>query len=114
MDADGVAAIIVAVIVVYVSIRLGRQTIQALVDAAPKGLAERLQRSIEALPGITDCHQVRVRPSGACWFVDLHVTMDGGRSLEETHAVTEEIEKEILKLVPLADVTVHVEPTPPA
>jgi cation diffusion facilitator family transporter len=114
MDADGVAATIVALIVVYVSVRLGWQTVQALVDTAPKGLAGRIQQSIEALPGITDCHRVRVRPSGARWFVDLHVTMDGGRSLEETHAVTEEIEKEILKLVPLADVTVHVEPAPPA
>jgi cation diffusion facilitator family transporter len=111
---DVAAAVVVALIVIYVGLRLGWRTVQALIDAAPRGLADRIQHAIEALPGIADCHQVRVRPSGARWFVDLHVTMDGMRSLEETHAATEEIEEEIRRLVPRADVTVHVEPAPPA
>lgn len=110
--ADGVAALVVALIVVYVSVRLGWRTVQSLLDAAPQGLAEEIQRAVSSVQGVEDCHQVRVRPSGARWFVDLHVTMDGARSLDDTHAATEEIEKEIRRLVPHADITVHTEPTP--
>lgn len=110
VHADGLAALVVAVIVICVSGRLGWASIQALVDSAPWGLAERIRQTIEALPGVEDCHQVRIRPSGARWFIDLHVTMDGERSLEEAHAVTEVIEREIRRLIPTADITIHTEP----
>ena len=107
---DAVAAMIVAIIVVYVSIALGRRTIQALLDAAPKGLTEKVESTAAAVPGVVDAHAVRVRPSGALWFIDLHVTMDGRRSLKDAHAATERIERAIFEIVPNADVTVHVEP----
>jgi divalent metal cation (Fe/Co/Zn/Cd) transporter len=107
---DAVAAMIVAIIVVYVSIALGRRTIQALLDAAPQGLTEKVESTAAAVPGVVDAHAVRVRPSGALWFIDLHVTMDGRRSLKDAHAATERIERAIFEIVPNADVTVHVEP----
>jgi len=53
---------------------------------------------------------VRVRPSGARWFVDLHVTMDGRTTLRQAHAMTEKIEKKVHGILPGSDVTVHVEP----
>ena len=37
LDADPVAALVVAGIVVYISLRLGKKTVDALVDAAPAG-----------------------------------------------------------------------------
>ena len=67
-----------------------------------------------SLKGIADVHAVRIRSSGAGWFVDMHVTMDGGLSLNESHAVTERIEEKVQEVLPKSDVTVHVEPlTPP-
>ncbi len=109
-EADAVAAMIVALIVVYVSARLGQRTIQALLDAAPPGMTEQIVTRVERMKGVHDCHAVRIRSSGARWFVDLHVTMDGTRSLHDTHALTEKIEKRVQELLPDSDVTVHVEP----
>ena len=57
-----------------------------------------------------DAHAVRIRPSGALWFIDLHVTMNGSCTLNESHAATEAIEKAIQATIPKADVTIHVEP----
>jgi len=110
-QADAIAAMVVALIVIYVSINLGWRTITALLDTAPKELPEKIRLAVAAIPGVANCHQLRMRPSGAYWFIDLHVAMDGNRSLADTHAATEIIEGEILKLVPYADVTVHVEPS---
>jgi len=110
VQADAIAAIIVAVIVIYVSGKLGWRTIQALLDAAPKGKRDQIVKTVEALYGVADCHAVRIRPSGASWFVDLHVTMEGERTLHESHAITVIIEKEIRKILPGSDTTVHVEP----
>jgi len=108
--ADSVAAILVGLIVVYVSVRLGMRTIQALLDVAPSGLEKKIISAVEVLPGVADCHNVRVRYSGPQLFVDIHVLVDGNQSLKEAHNLTEEIERAIQKLVPNADVTVHPEP----
>jgi cation diffusion facilitator family transporter len=108
--ADAVAALVVAAIVVVVSLRLGVRTIQALLDAAPAGLAEQIQQVAEAVPGVSDCHQIRVRHSGPQMFVDLHVLVDGRQTLAEAHALTDLVEEKIHAFMPEADVTVHPEP----
>jgi cation diffusion facilitator family transporter len=109
-EADAIAAMVVALIVIFVSGELGWRTISALLDTAPNGMTEQIIAKVQKMKGVYDCHAVRIRPSGARWFVDLHVTMDGERTLNEAHAMTEKIEKEVRKLLPESDVTVHVEP----
>jgi cation diffusion facilitator family transporter len=109
-QADSVAAIMVGLIVVYVSIKLGIRTIQALLDVAPSGIEKEIIYAVEILPGVVDCHNVRVRYSGPQPFVDVHVLVDGNQTLKEAHNLTEEIERVIQKLMPNADVTVHPEP----
>jgi len=108
--ADSVAALVVALIVIYISAELGWRTISGLLDTAPKGLTEKIETAAVAIPGIVDAHAVRIRPSGAHTFIDMHVTMDGDCSLNEAHAATEAIERAIHKIIQPADVTVHVEP----
>lgn len=107
--ADSVAALGVAIIVIVVSLRLGKRTLVELLDTAPKGLAARIEAEVEAIPGVIECHQVRVRPSGPELFIDAHVVMDGNQTLESAHLLTEFIEKSIKQLAPRADVTVHAE-----
>ncbi|HUI88368.1 MAG TPA: cation diffusion facilitator family transporter [Anaerolineales bacterium] len=109
-EADAIAAMVVALIVIFVSGQLGWRTINALLDTAPKGITEKIIVEVSKMRDIHDCHAVRIRPSGALWFVDLHVTMDGERTLNETHAITEKIEKKVHTILPDSDVTVHVEP----
>ena len=109
-QADAVAALGVAIIVIVLSLRLGRRTVEALLDTAPGGLVESIKNSVEAVPGIADCHSVRIRPSGPFVFVDVHVTMDGQQSLLDAHLLTEGVESAIRRIIPEADVTVHPEP----
>ena len=111
--ADSVAALVVAVIVIYVSAELGWRTISGLLDTAPKGLAEKIENIAARVPGVVNAHAVRIRPSGAHTFIDMHVTMDGSVTLKEAHSATEVIEDAILKEISPADVTVHVEPAGP-
>ena len=109
--ADSLAALIVAGIVIYVSARLGRRTVQGILDRAPQGLREKIKQSVESLQGVYDCHDIRVRTSGAKLFVDMHVLLNSTQSLEDAHRLTEDIEAVVKRLLPDADVTVHAEPT---
>jgi cation diffusion facilitator family transporter len=108
--ADAVAALAVAMIVVLVSVRLGIRTITALLDTAPKGLKEKVTGEVESIEGVVDCHNVRIRRSGAKVFLDVHILVDGGKSLQEVHDLTEKIENKIEQSIPDVDVTVHPEP----
>jgi cation diffusion facilitator family transporter len=108
--ADAVAALGVSAIVVWASVRLGRRTIDALLDSAPAGMEERIAKIVAAVPGVRDCHNLRIRYSGSMLFIDLHVLVDGRQSLAEAHALTETIEAAIREIAPAADITVHPEP----
>jgi divalent metal cation (Fe/Co/Zn/Cd) transporter len=81
-----------------------------LLDTAPRGLAEEIERIAARVPGVVDAHAIRIRPSGAHTFIDMHVIMDGTVTLKDAHSATEVIENAILKEISPADVTVHGEP----
>jgi cation diffusion facilitator family transporter len=109
--ADAVAAIVVAVIVVIVSFRLGRRTLAGLLDEAPAGLKEKISEVVSVVPGVRGCRNVRARHSGPQLFVDLVILVDGRQSLKDAHSLTERVERAIQDLLPEADVTVHPEPS---
>lgn len=109
-NADAVAALGVSVLVIWVSVRLGRRTVDELLDSAPAGMDQNIRAAVEALPGVLNCHDVRVRRSGSMLFVDLHVLVDGNQTLTQAHELTETIEAAIHHISPGADVTVHPEP----
>jgi cation diffusion facilitator family transporter len=108
--ADSIAALIVAIIVIFISGELGWRTVSALLDTAPRGLADKVEKVAASVNGVVDAHAVRIRASGAHTFIDMHVTMDGNCTLNEAHAATEVIEKAIHAIISPADITVHVEP----
>jgi cation diffusion facilitator family transporter len=107
---DAVAALGVSAVVVWVSIQLGRRTIDALLDTAPAGMEQQIAAIVEAVPGVRDCHNIRIRESGPSLFIDLHVLVDGKQTLAQAHELTETIEAAIREICPRADVTVHPEP----
>ena len=108
--ADSLAAILVAAVCLWVTFRLGIRAAQALLDTAPRGMDTQVARAAEAVPGVHNCHAVRIRTSGPQTFIDVHVEVDGAQSLADAHALTEAVEHAIQAVVPGADVTVHPEP----
>lgn len=113
-NADAIAAMGVAGIVIYVSFELGMRAVQGLLDHAPAGLSEQIKQAVEELPEITNCHNVRIRTSGPGLFVDVHILVNPHLTLEDAHALTEQAEAAIQRIAPNADVTVHAEPDPEA
>ncbi|MDE3091707.1 MAG: cation diffusion facilitator family transporter, partial [Chloroflexota bacterium] len=109
--ADAVAALVVALIVIYVSLRLGKRTIDALLDRAPSGLAERIAAAAAGVDGVRRVMQTRVRGSGNQVFIDLRVAVPRHLSFEESHAVTHQVQEAVRSVSPNADVVVHAFPT---
>jgi divalent metal cation (Fe/Co/Zn/Cd) transporter len=108
--ADPIAAIGVVVVVVALSLRLGKRTVAVLLDKAPEGLAETIHAEVSRIPGVTSSSRIRVRPSGAQIFVDLEVTVDRSMSFERVNAIVVEVEHAIKRLVPNSDIVVRTQP----
>ncbi|HUK65565.1 MAG TPA: cation diffusion facilitator family transporter [Anaeromyxobacteraceae bacterium] len=108
-DADAVAALGVAAIAVLVSLRLGKRSVDDLLDAAPAGLLERVARAA-AVPGVLSVSQVRVRQSGPDTFADVVLKVPSLLSLEEAHALADQAEEAVLRSVAGIDVVIHTEP----
>jgi cation diffusion facilitator family transporter len=107
---DAVAALVVAIIVVYVSLQLGKRAVVVLLDVAPPGLSERIAAEAARVPGVQSLGPVRLRQAGASVFVDLVVHVSRSASLEEAHQVAEAVDERITAIVPRGDVIVHVDP----
>jgi cation diffusion facilitator family transporter len=110
--ADALAGLAVAAVILWVGSQLGRRTLDALLDAAPKGLQQEIAVALERMAGVLDVVRVRVRRAGNRHFVDATVTVPRSASLEQVHTLTDAIEKRIGEIVP-SDVMVHVEPRAP-
>jgi len=114
VKADAVAALIVAMIVVWVSIQLGRRSIRVLLDAAPQGAAGQIETAARAIPGVDEVRSIRVRQAGAQTFVEITIAVSEQFSVEEAHAVAAKVEDAICARLPGADVVVHVDTVQPA
>src|SRR5438876_8827766 len=110
--ADPIAALVVAGVIVWVGSQLGRRTLDALLDAAPAGLQQKIANAVGATAGVLETERVRVRRAGNRHFVDVTVSVPRSTSLEQVHALSDAIEQRIGAIVP-ADVMVHVEPRAP-
>ena len=116
-QADAVAALGVSAIVIWVSIRLAKETIDALLDRAPEEHVNRVQCFIEKVEGVTEVRRIRVRRAGNKFFADIVIAAPRTYTFEQIHEISEQVEvaasKGIRSISPQAeiDVVVHVEPT---
>jgi divalent metal cation (Fe/Co/Zn/Cd) transporter len=105
--ADPIAALFVAGVIVSVSWRLARRTIDALLDAAPTGVRGQITTAVLNVDGVLEIGRVRIRRAGNRYFADLAVglarTVTFQRSQQLVGAVTEAVQS----ILPDADVTVQ-------
>ncbi len=109
VKADAVAALGVAVIVIWVSLQLGSRTVMALLDGVPASVRDAVIHAVQ-VPGVIDVTQVRVRRSGPEAFTDVKLTVDRETSFERTHDIAAAAEEAVRKVLPGADVVVQIEP----
>ncbi|MFI5090039.1 MAG: cation-efflux pump [Terriglobales bacterium] len=112
-DADPIAALIVAGVVVYVSSRLARQTIDALLDAAPTDVRARILDEVGRVESVVDVDRVRIRRAGNRYFADLSVALRRNVTFQKSGQVAEDVAEAVHHVLPDADVVVHPIPRAP-
>lgn len=108
--ADPVAALFVAAAVVYVSSRLGRKTIDALLDAAPSGVRSNIVAAVSTVDGLLEVDRVRIRRAGNRYFADLSIGLSRNVTFQRSEQVAHAVTAAVHKVLPDADVVVHSVP----
>jgi cation diffusion facilitator family transporter len=109
-DADPIAALFVAGIVVHVSWRLARRTVDALLDAAPAGVRNQIIAAVEKVEGVLEVDRARIRRAGNRYFADLSVGLARTVTFQRSGQVADAVTDAVHRILPDADVTVHSVP----
>jgi cation diffusion facilitator family transporter len=105
--ADPIAALAVACIVVYVSWRLARQTIDALLDGAPAGIRSKIIDRVANVDGVLGVNRVRIRRGGSRYFADVSAAMSRTVTFQKSEQVANDVASAVRGLLPDADVVVN-------
>jgi cation diffusion facilitator family transporter len=108
--ADSFAAIGVSISVCYVGWKLGKRTIDTLIDAAPQGAAQKITEQANTVSGVAEVQRVRVRPAGSVLFVDMEVAVGRGLSQQRVVKIQQEISTVICSEMPEAEVNIFTQP----
>lgn len=107
---DAIGALIVAAAVAVAAVRLGKKSVDVLMDRAPEEPVQAISDAASRAEGVEETRRVRVRGSGEQLFADVTVAAGRTASLERAHEIAEDVEREIDRVAPGTDVVVHVEP----
>lgn len=109
---DGIAAIVVGLMIVYIAWKLGAGATKELVDTSiDTEQVNKLKNAIGMISGINNVHSLRTRKIGHTISADVHVQVDPFLSVSEGHIISvsvDRVAKNCLKN--LSDVTVHIDP----
>jgi len=108
--ADVIGALVVAVVVGVAAVRLGRRSVDVLMDRAPNTSVAEIEAAASEAEGVTETRRVRLRSGGKNLFADVIVAAGRTATLERAHDIAEAVEREIARVAPGTDVVVHVEP----
>jgi cation diffusion facilitator family transporter len=108
--ADSAAALVVAILVCVAGWRLGKRTIDTLIDVAPAGAAEKITAIAARVPGVVAVEKVRARAAGEKTFIDLGVAVSRTLPLDRVRALKDDVAAAIRKQIPGAEPVVTTDP----
>ena len=110
--ADHLGGCAVGAIVMFLGIRVVRDTTLLLMDTMPDPAAlDRIRQVALTVPGALGVEKCFARKTGLQWHVDLHLEVDPAMSVYDSHELATKVRDRVRERLDwVADVLVHVEP----
>ncbi len=109
--ADPVFGFAIAIYLLWGAWRIAMRSLDVLMDREFSDDDRRRIRGIVlAHPKVKGMHDLRTRSSGIQPFVQLHLELDGGMTLNEAHDIADEVEARIMENFPGAEIIIHQDP----
>jgi cation diffusion facilitator family transporter len=108
--ADPLAAVVVSLLILRLTLRLGREAVGVLLDQIPVETRQRLIEDVTQVPGVLGVEQARVRRAGANYFADLTLALPRRYTFEHTGELVRSATEAVHRTLPEADVVIHTVP----
>ena len=112
INADPVAALFVGGVIIFVSTRLARKTIDALLDTAPVDARSRIITAVRKVGGVLEVDRVRIRRAGNRYFADVSIGLARSVTFQRSGQVADDVTRAVHVVLPNTDVVVHSAPRP--
>jgi cation diffusion facilitator family transporter len=109
-QADSIAALLIAAIVLAAATRLIAENANVLMDRTPAEAMESAERAIADLEPDIELRRLRLRESAGRYFADVVAAVAPGQAVIEGHHAASMVEAAVESALPGSDVVVHVEP----
>src|SRR5690242_7753498 len=111
-SADDWAALFACAVIGANGYRLLRPALFEILDTAPGGeIVDVVRNAACAVPGVVEVEKTYIRKMGLSFYADLHVKVNGEKSVREGHHIAHEVKRAIQESDRrIADVLVHIEP----
>jgi len=109
---DPIVAIGIALVIVRAAVDIIRRSYNHLVDRSlPAAEVELIEQLLmEHYPELSGYHRLRTRQAGPERYIDLHLEVPGQQSVAHSHALCDHLEQDIRRIIPRAEILIHVEP----
>jgi cation diffusion facilitator family transporter len=109
---DPAMAALVALNILWSGYHVITASLSGLLDESlPEDILSELRVVIsDQAHGAVEVHDLRSRQAGTATFIEFHLVVDGGMSVDDAHVICDRIEAGLLGRVPECVVTIHVEP----
>jgi cation diffusion facilitator family transporter len=105
---DAVLALLVSGVIAYAAYEIFSATVPVLVDRSPFP-RDYIAEVVRATPGVMSVHDIMSRGVPGNAFITMHLAVTPV-STSDAHAVTEEVERRLEKMLGACHVTIHIEP----
>jgi len=109
-NADSIAAMFVAALVLLAAVRLMRRNVDVLMDRVPVDEEATARRAIAAIEPPVELRRLRMRQAAGRYFADVVIGVSFEQAVGQGHAAADQVERAVQSALPEADVVVHVEP----
>ncbi len=108
---DWIVAVLIAAYIFKTSYEIGKTSFDMLMDRElPDAIVEQITAIAWKNSNVKGVHDLRTRSSGQRIFIQMHLDIDGMLTLQDAHAIAEEIEQNVIAIFPNADVIIHQDP----
>jgi len=109
---DSILALVVSLFILKVAYDVLKRSFGGLIDVRLSEAEENAIRSaiLERNKELVGFHKLRTRKAGSQRHIDLHLVVPRNASVAQAHQLCDELERDIMSMLPHASVVIHVEP----
>jgi len=110
--ADPIFGTAIAIYILYNAWLIVREALDMLMDRElPDGERQRIRDIALAHEEVESLHDMRTRRSGQTSFIQFHLVMNAELTLLKAHEVSDEVELDLRRTFPDAEILIHQDPT---